>query len=89
MSIFKKSTEAATKATALTGSNGSIQQLITPYNVSTETLQMYSNTTFVVGTALTVTSCIATGVGIYRQHKKNKALKAELEAMNTTESEVK
>jgi hypothetical protein len=77
MSILKKSTtDVATKAVA----NSNVQTLITPYNMSTQSLQIYSNATFAVSAALTVASFAVSGVGIYRQHQKNKMLKAQLEA---------
>jgi Ca2+/H+ antiporter len=82
--IFKKNnTETTNEAMLMGGTTG----VVMPFDMSREQLQTYSNTVFTVSAAMSVASMVVGGVGLVRQAKKNKRLKAEEEAAKAAKSE--
>jgi hypothetical protein len=81
--IFKKADATETNEAIIMGGTTGV---ITPFEMSREELQVYSNTVFTVSAAMSAASIAVGAVGLVRQAKKNKRLKAEEKAAKAIES---
>jgi Ca2+/H+ antiporter len=81
--IFKKAETETNEVMLMGGTTG----VVMPFDLSKEELQIYSNTVFAVSAAMSAASIGLGAVGLVRQAKKNKRLKAEEKAAKAAEAE--